>query len=138
VHISSRENQSDAPIGKENWFVMVNGTIDYGQNWQIEIEKTRANVLRKLKKHGLDMEKNIEYEQIATPVTIARETGSYRGALYGISSNRLFSAFLRPGATHPKLANLYFCGGTVHPGGGMPLALLSGKIASEKISESFL
>ncbi|RDI96196.1 NAD(P)/FAD-dependent oxidoreductase [Meiothermus sp. QL-1] len=50
---------------------------------------------------------------------------SYRGALYGRAPHGLWAA-LRPGWGVPGLRNLAQVGGTVHPGGGVPLALLSG------------
>ena len=76
-------------------------------------------------------EKNyIEFEKVYTPKTIVQITRSYRGSLYGTSSNSRFSAFLRHPNHSKKIKNLYFCGGSVHPGGGIPLCLLSSKIVS--------
>ena len=67
------------------------------------------------------------------PVGIENNTSSYRGALYGAASNDKFAAFLR----HPNFTNaikkLYFCGGSVHPGGGIPLCLLSAKIVGDLV-----
>ena len=54
----------------------------------------------------------------------------------GASSNNKYSAFLRHPNFKSKIADLYFCGGSVHPGGGIPLCLLSGKIVSELIETS--
>jgi len=55
------------------------------------------------------------------------------GALYGASSNDVFAAFLRHPNFSSQIKNLYFCGGSVHPGGGIPLCLLSAKIVSDLI-----
>ena len=66
-----------------------------------------------------------------TPEKIELKTSSYRGALYGSSSNKLMAAFFRHANFQSKIKNLYFCGGSVHPGGGIPLCLLSAKIVSE-------
>ncbi len=74
-------------------------------------------------------------ERIITPPEIERLTGSHQGALYGTSSNNTMAAFLR----HPNFSSwidgLYFLGGSVHPGGGVPLCLLSAKITAELIGE---
>ena len=75
-------------------------------------------------------------EKIFTPKTIEERTKSYKGSLYGSSSNGLFSAFLRHPNFSRKIKNLYFCGGSVHPGGGIPLCLLSAKITTELINKS--
>ncbi|RYE26084.1 MAG: phytoene desaturase, partial [Sphingobacteriaceae bacterium] len=63
--------------------------------------------------------------------SIESKTSSYQGSLYGTSSNSQFAAFLRHSNKSSKVKNLFFCGGSVHPGGGIPLALLSAKIVSD-------
>ena len=68
-----------------------------------------------------------------TPPMISQKTGSHLGALYGSSSNSKVAAFLRHPNFSSKIKNLYFCGGSVHPGGGIPLCLLSAKIATDLI-----
>ena len=72
-------------------------------------------------------------EKIITPRIIQKNSKSYMGALYGTSSNDLFSAFLRHPNFSNRIKNLYFCGGSVHPGGGIPLCLLSAKIVDDLI-----
>jgi phytoene desaturase len=122
----------DAPPGRENWFVMVNAPADRGQDWQEETSRIRAAVLSRLKKAlGRDVAGLIEVEEVITPVDIERRTGSTRGSLYGISSNSRLAAFLRHPNRHPRIRGLYFCGGSAHPGGGMPLVTLSGMIAAD-------
>jgi len=79
----------------------------------------------------------IETEMLLDPLTIETKTGSYMGSLYGTSSNSPFAAFLR----HPNFSrtfdNLYFCGGSVHPGGGIPLCFKSAEIVAKKVREDF-
>jgi len=69
------------------------------------------------------------------PRTIESKTKSHRGSLYGASSNSKFAAFLRHPNFTSKIKGLYFCGGSVHPGGGIPLSLLSAKIVSDLIDK---
>ncbi len=134
VNISSKEENNDAPINSENWFVMVNVPSNTGQDWDIIIEETRKNIIKKLSKNlGVDLSNLIEFESILDPRLIESNTQSYQGALYGAASNNKFAAFLRHPNFSQKISNLYFCGGSVHPGGGIPLCLLSGKIVSELI-----
>jgi phytoene desaturase len=135
INISSKENQSDAPAGCENWFVMINAPGDYGQNWDQLVSQARQNIIEKLNRLlGIDLESLIEVEEILTPPLIEQRTSSYRGALYGAASNSKFAAFLRHPNFSKRLKNLYFVGGSVHPGGGIPLCLLSAKITSELIN----
>ncbi len=132
IHISSKVESNDAPDGKENWFVMINAPADYGQNWEEIVAQARAKIIAKVSRIlKQDIEALIEAEDVLTPVLIQQRTSSFRGALYGAASNNKFAAFLRQANFSNKLKGLYFCGGSVHPGGGIPLSLLSGKIASD-------
>lgn len=134
VNISSKEEKEDSPKGCENWFVMVNVPSNTGQDWDEIIARTRQNIILKLSRIlNIDFQKLINYESILDPRKIEANTQSYQGALYGASSNNKYAAFLRHPNFSQKIKNLYFCGGSVHPGGGIPLCLLSGKIVSELI-----
>lgn len=134
VNITSKEESSDAPKGSENWFVMVNVPSNTNQDWDEIIKRTRKNVIEKLSKIlNVQLTDLIDFEEILDPRKIEANTMSYQGALYGASSNEKFSAFLRHPNFSQSISNLYFCGGSVHPGGGIPLCLLSGKIVSELI-----
>jgi phytoene desaturase len=137
VNITSKKTPYDAPPGHENWFVMVNVPHDQGQDWDALTRKTRAAVLRKLSLTlGTDIEPLIAAERVWTPPGIAADTFSFGGALYGSSSNNALAAFLRHPNFSGRLEGLYFCGGSVHPGGGIPLCLLSAKIVSSLINEA--
>lgn len=139
VNITSKEEPNDAPEGCENWFVMVNVPSNTGQNWDSIIEKAKQRILAKLSRIlEVNIEDYIEFESILDPRKIEANTQSYQGALYGASSNNKFSAFLRHPNFSQNIKNLYFCGGSVHPGGGIPLCLLSGKIVSDLVSNTKL
>lgn len=134
INITVKEEKTDAPKGCENWFVMINTPSNQGQDWSEIIERSRKNIINKLSEIlGEDLQKLIEYESILDPRLIESKTMSYQGALYGAASNNKFAAFLRHPNFTQRISNLYFCGGSVHPGGGIPLCLLSGKIVSELI-----
>lgn len=134
INITSKENAEDAPPGHENWFVMVNAPGTYGQDWTELITRARKNIIEKINRVlGIRLEDLIISESIMDPAKIESDTGSYRGALYGAASNSKFSAFLRHPNFTGQVKNLYFCGGSVHPGGGIPLCLLSAKIVADLI-----
>lgn len=134
VHISSKYCSEDAPAGKENWFVLVNAPGNKGQDWDRMIPEIREHTIRKLSRMlGEDISQLIDAEDLLEPRTIESRTSSYQGSLYGAASNNRNAAFLRHPNFSRKIRNLYFCGGSVHPGGGIPLCLLSGKITAEII-----
>ena len=113
------------------------GSCDSGQDWDLEVKKLKKIVLERLEGMlGESISPFVEEEKILTPKTIEKMTNSYKGSLYGSSSNGLFSAFLRHPNFSRKIKNLYFCGGSVHPGGGIPLCLLSAKITAELINKN--
>ena len=132
IHISSKDEKADAPAGCENWFVMVNVPGNKGQDWDALIPQIRSRVILKLNRLlKTDVESLIEADQVLDPRGIEARTQSYQGSLYGAASNNRFAAFLRHPNFSSRIKNLYFCGGSVHPGGGIPLCVMSGKIASE-------
>ena len=134
IHISSKCLPSDAPKNSESWFVMVNAPSNDEQNWDELIAKTRANIIEKLNRIlGVSLEELIEEEGILDPRTIESKTASYQGSLYGTSSNSKFAAFLRHPNYKSSLKGLFFVGGSAHPGGGIPLCLLSAKIATNYV-----
>jgi phytoene desaturase len=134
IFISKKAVPTDAPEGCENWFVMVNAPSNNGQDWDSIVRQTRANIIKKIDTTlSTDIESKIESEHIATPLTIEKDTLSSGGALYGNSSNSLFSAFLRHPNKTRHLKNMWFAGGSVHPGGGIPLCIASSMIVSEDI-----
>jgi phytoene desaturase len=134
LNISSKYEKKDAPEGGENWFVMVNAPKNDGQNWDAMIKECRKNIIIKLEKMlNTPIEPFIVTESILDPRSIESKTSSYKGALYGSSSNSKFSAFMRHKNFSSTIKNLYFCGGSVHPGGGIPLCLQSAKIVAEMI-----
>lgn len=136
VNISSKMEAGQAPEGKENWFVMVNAPAMVGADWKLETDKLRKRVIEKLNRllHA-DLQTEIEVEEVLTPEGIQTRTDSYLGSLYGTSSNSKWAAFLRHANFTTKIKRLYFTGGSVHPGGGIPLCLKSAAIVSGLIGD---
>jgi phytoene desaturase len=136
VNITAAIEKAHAPSEKGNWFVMINVPANVGQNWEAIKQEARKNIIEKLSAVlQQDIESLIETEEILDPVSIGERTSSYQGSLYGASSNSKLAAFLRHPNFTKKIKRLYFCGGTVHPGGGIPLCLKSAKIVCDLIKK---
>ena len=134
INITSKMESNQSPLGKENWFVMVNAPANTGQDWEQLKINLRSDVLKKLTRIlGENIESLITTEHTLDPLLIESQTSSYMGSLYGTSSNSKFAAFFRHANFTDSIKGLYFCGGSVHPGGGIPLCLKSAKIVSELV-----
>lgn len=132
INVTSKVDAADAPPGGENWFVLLNAPRNAGQDWPALAARARQAVLKRLSRAlGCDIGALIQVEKTIAPPDIERDTGSTCGSLYGIASHSPVSAFLRHPNRSRRIRGLYFAGGSAHPGGGMPLALLSGMLAAE-------
>ncbi len=137
INITSKMESIHAPEGKENWFVMVNAPAAEVDDWGGQIEQVRASILKKLNRMlGVELDGLIETEEVLTPSGIQLRTDSFQGSLYGTSSNSIWSAFLRHANFSSHIQGLYFAGGSVHPGGGIPLCLKGAKIVAELIGKT--
>jgi 1-hydroxycarotenoid 3,4-desaturase len=105
-------------------------TID----WAVESGRCRARIERVLARHGWRLQPSATHE--LPPTDFASRFPSSRGAIYGVASNSRMAAFRRPANTLPGVDALYFCGGTVHPGAGLPMVCLSARIATKLALES--
>ncbi|MBG9375647.1 phytoene desaturase [Panacibacter sp. DH6] len=139
INITSKcEPGIQAPVNKENWFVMVNAPANVGQDWGKYRALYRAAIIQKLNRLlHTNVEPLIEAEEILDPVLIEEKTASYMGSLYGTSSNSRMAAFLRHPNFSKKIKGLYFAGGSVHPGGGIPLCLKSAKIMCDMVQQDY-
>lgn len=136
VCATSRTDPTQAPEGCENLFVLVNAPYTSGRtDWRHESGAYRDLVIEKLERSGLaGLGSSIAIEKIITPADFEERYRANRGSIYGVSSNGIFSAFLRPRNRSKDVGGLYFAGGTTHPGGGMPLVLISGRMAAELVA----
>lgn len=135
VCATSQIDETQAPAGCENLFVLINAPYTSDRtDWEKEKKSYRNLIVKKLENFGLtDLENSIEFEQIITPADFEEKYRANRGSIYGVSSNGTFAAFLRPPNQSRDIKNLFFVGGATHPGGGMPLVMLSGKMAADLI-----
>jgi hypothetical protein len=89
---------------------MINVPSVYGQDWESMIAKARQNILNKISRIlGEDISKLILFEEQLTPQLIQDKTYSYKGSLYGTSSNSRFAAFFRHKNFSSQYKPIFFC-----------------------------
>jgi phytoene desaturase len=118
----------------EGWFVLVNAPLHApgrGVDWDAPglAERYRDRVLGVLAARGADVRDRLRFAEVLTPAELERRTGSPGGAIYGTASHGPRAALRRP-ANRGPVPGLYLVGGSAHPGGGIPLVLMSAEIVA--------
>jgi len=92
-------------------------------------------VIDRLVKAGLaDLEENIKFEISFLPGTWQNMFNLTRGATFGSLSHHIMQmGYFRPHNQHKHYRNMFFVGGSTHPGNGVPLVLLSAQLTAERI-----
>lgn len=133
---SSYSEPSRSTEGGSNLFILVNApSLTEAMPWSIDKkQKVRDRIVGQLEARGLTgIGDAINYEEIMTPADIKSRTGAYQGTIYGVSSNRFNQAFFRVPNKDTQIEQLYFVGGSTHPGGGTPMVTISGSLVAEDI-----
>lgn len=138
LFVSAPDDPAVRPDGCAALFVLVNaprhgpgaGAVDWAAPGLAAAYGDR--LLQLLAARGVDVRDQVLWSQVRTPADLAAGTGAPGGSIYGTSSNGARAAFLRP-ANRSPVAGLYLVGGSAHPGGGLPLVLLSAAIVSRLV-----
>jgi phytoene desaturase len=138
IHAPTRTDSSAAPDGCDTFSVAVGvGHLDkkHPQDWDRITETARKAVFSKLKRFGItDIEEHIKFEIITLPQTWEEALNITRGSVFGsLAHNILQMGYFRPHNRDNRYSNLYFTGGSTHPGNGIPMVLLSARLVSERI-----
>jgi phytoene desaturase len=137
VHAPARVDPSAAPPGGDTLLALVPvGHLDAhkGQDWAALQARARAAVLAHLERIGVRaLEAHLRSEVSYTPRDWQQLYNLEKGAAFGLSHTVLQVGYLRPHNQHRRYHNLYFVGASTHPGGGVPLVLLSARLTTERI-----
>ena len=138
IHAPVRTDKSAAPENQDTLSIIIPAPqIDApsGQDWQKLKQVARDGVICRLKEAGLtDIEEHIKFETCYLPKTWESYCNVTNGSVFGSLSHTILQmGYFRPHNRHNNYRNLYFTGGSTHPGNGIPLVLLSAKLTSERI-----
>jgi phytoene desaturase len=124
--IAAVTDPADAPDdGGESWFVLTNQpAIGDAADWEAEADRVVAR---------LGVKERVLARHLRTPGDVERETGAVGGAIYGAAAHGRLATVGRPGHRVRNVPNLLRVGGTVHPGGGLPLVMLGGRLVAREI-----
>lgn len=137
----TRSDPAQAPEGYDNIKVLPH--IPY-INEKCPLSKDdysafRAKIISKLERMGLDnLRDHIIIEDMWTPLDIEQHYYSHKGAIYGVVSDKKKNFGFKAPKKSSKYANLYFVGGSVNPGGGMPMVILCGQKVCSRIVKDAL
>lgn len=127
-----------APPGGEALYILVHTPyLRPHHDWSKMLPEYRRVILDKLARTaGLnDLEKHIRVERALTPQDIHNRYWPLNGAIYGLASHGKFWGAFKPGNRRSEVPGLYLCGGSAHPGPGMPMVLMSGWIAADALDQ---
>ncbi|MFI5914950.1 phytoene desaturase family protein [Dactylosporangium sp. NPDC051541] len=131
VFVTAADDPLVRPDGHEGWFVLVNAAPQGPVDWPAVKDAYADRVLAVLAARGFDVRDRLLFREVLTPADLEAATRSPGGAIYGTASHGL-GGLLRPPNRAP-LPGLFLVGGSVHPGGGLPLVMLSAKIVADLI-----
>ncbi|MGF2617808.1 phytoene desaturase [Rossellomorea vietnamensis] len=137
IGVSAKNDPGQAPAGKENLFILTHvPPLKEGESWETYRKDYRNLVLDKLERMGMeDIRSHIEFDYEFIPDDIQGLYGANGGSIYGVNTDKKKNGGFKIPARSTMLENMYFAGGSTHPGGGVPMVTLSGQLTADLIQE---
>ncbi len=137
LHAPGKTDHTVAPEGQDSISIIVPVANLDQEKYDMEVlsKKLKQGIFERLKKEGIpDFESHIKFEKVFSQQSWKDNFNLYHGATFGSLSHNLFQmGYMRPHNQHRKYKNLFFVGGSTHPGNGAPMSLISARLTSEKI-----
>jgi phytoene desaturase len=141
IHAPARLDPGMAPAGQDTVIAIVpvgHMSENGEQDWGDIRERARQQVFRRLAALGItDIEEHIKFETTFTPISWRKRYNLMKGSTHGLCHNLTQLGYLRPDNRHPRYHNLYFAGASTRPGTGLPTAMISGRLAAQRIADDF-
>jgi phytoene desaturase len=93
----------------------------------------RERVLDRIERHAGPFRDRIVVERVRGPEAFERELGLMHGAAFGPDHTLDQMGPFRPSIAHPTMRNVVFAGAGTRPGSGVPMVLISGRLAAERL-----
>ncbi|MFC5753635.1 phytoene desaturase family protein [Actinomadura rugatobispora] len=136
IGCSAVDDPSQAPAGAENWVMLVNVPSGDPGRWPMSPESYRDLVLERLARRGHDLSGRLRFTELFTPADLRDRYDAWGGAIYGSAYRGRLAPVRRPGNRGPR-RGLYLVGGSAHPGGGLPLVAMGGRIVASLVEQDF-
>jgi 1-hydroxycarotenoid 3,4-desaturase len=136
VYVCAQDRDDDGlnGTGPERLLILINAPPDGDRASNLEIESCRERTFLQLERCGLTVSTSATTMRVTTPRDFDRDYPATGGALYGQASHGWMASFRRPGA-RSRMPGLYLAGGSVHPGAGVPMAAISGRLAAQALMQ---
>ncbi len=135
VSVPSKTDPSVAPAGNSNVFVLVPLPPN---SYLSEVEQSeQAEAYLDELAHALgiaDLKKRIVYKKLFGPADFRDQLNSWQGNALGLGHSWGQSAWFRPSVKSKKLSNMYYVGGSVRPGIGLPMCLISAQLVIKNLT----
>ena len=142
IHAPARLDASMAPSGEDTLIAIVpvgHMSENGDQDWNQIRDTARQQVFCRLRLLGItDLERHLKFEVNYTPLWWQKRYNLMKGSTHGLCHNLAQLGYFRPANRHSRFHNLYFVGASTHPGTGMPTAMISGRLAAERIMDELL
>ena len=141
IHAPARLDPTMAPSGQDTLTAIVPvGHIseNNSQNWAAIRDQARRDIFRRLRILGIeDLEDHIKFEMTFTPLSWQKRYNLVKGSTHGLCHNLTQLGYFRPDFQHSEYHNLYFTGASTRPGTGLPCAMISGRLAAQRMMGDF-
>jgi len=139
IHAPARLDPSMSPAGEDTLIAIVPvGHLgeNSDQDWGIIQDRAREAVFRRLANLGItDLPAHLKFETIYNPLSWRKHYNLMKGSTHGLCHNLTQLGYFRPRNRHPRYHNLYFVGASTHPGTGAPTALVSARLAANRVMD---
>lgn len=134
VTVPSLDDKSLTPPGKESYYVLFpTPNLDADIDWKVTGPKYRDQMIKTLEQRGYtDFGDSIEVEHLTTPLDWEAQ-GMERGAPFASAHTFFQTGPFRPRNLAAGFENIVFAGSGTQPGVGVPMVLISGRLAAERI-----
>lgn len=139
IHAPARLDPSMAPARDDTLIAIVPvGHLreNDGRDWGEIRDEARRHVFRRLATLGItDLEAHLKFEISYSPLSWRKRYNLMKGSTHGLCHNLTQLGYFRPSNRHARYHNLYFAGASTRPGTGLPTALISGRLAAERMMD---